>query len=182
MVEELLLAGILGSGEPWYTGTSRYQWGEALPLVSDLCLGYLTGTVPTGLFAVLSGLTVSCSAGLLICFWMGDYADMGLLLSPLSVTLTVLVPTPITVISGILVPLGGLIWADLANCSGFVSLDSVCLGDFRLSVALVELDVVYWAILVGAHILAVLIRCGLWNVAVGLWFSGTKLNIKKKKW
>jgi hypothetical protein len=59
---------------------------------------------------------------------MGDYADMGLLLSLLSVTLTVLVPTPITVISGILVPLGGSIWADLANCSGFVSLDSVLLG------------------------------------------------------
>jgi hypothetical protein len=71
---------------------------------------------------------------------MGDYADMGLLLSLLSVTLTVLVPTPVTMISSILVPLGGSIWADLANCSDSVWLVSVCLGDFRLPVALVELD------------------------------------------
>jgi hypothetical protein len=71
----------------------------------------------------------------LVCF-----ADMKLLLSLLSVTLTGLVPTPATVISSILVPLGGSIWADLASCSDSVWLVSACLGDCRLRVALVELD------------------------------------------
>jgi hypothetical protein len=71
---------------------------------------------------------------------LGCFADMELLLSLLSVTLIVLVPTPVTMISSILVPLGGSIWADLASYSDFVWLVSACLGDCRLHVALVEFD------------------------------------------
>jgi hypothetical protein len=51
---------------------------------------------------------------------LGLFADMELLLSLLSVTLTVLVPILVTVISSILVPLEGSIWADLAGCSDAV--------------------------------------------------------------
>jgi hypothetical protein len=56
---------------------------------------------------------------------LGLFADMELLLSLLSVTLTVLVPIPVTVISSILVPLEGSIWADLAGCSDSVFTCSV---------------------------------------------------------
>jgi hypothetical protein len=191
MVNALLLAGSFGSGEPWYTGTRRYQCCEALPLVSDLawvillvhyplfcllyCLAWLFFHLLVRLivsewvsFADLLGLVLICGEllcltpffwfigsllSLLVCIlwmycevWLGVFCWYGTVLPLLSVTLTVLVPIPITVISSVLVPLEGSIWADLASCSDSVFTCSVwfvgcciclaCLVDLFLDVLL----------------------------------------------